>query len=109
MFLSDKMIHVIANLISGNKAKGRISKRVFQENKARQVFRKTNIFYPPLVRIRTCTYQGVKNVCFGKIWRALFSSSTRFEVPEKLQITIFNLGLSPVYRRIATILELLQA
>ena len=30
---------------------GRISKRVFQENKARQIFRKTNISYP---LIRTC-------------------------------------------------------
>ena len=30
----------------GNKAKWRISKRVFQENKARQIFRKTNISYP---------------------------------------------------------------
>ena len=30
----------------GNKAKGRISKRVFLENKARQIFRKTNISYP---------------------------------------------------------------
>ena len=29
----------------GNKAKGRISKRVFQENKARRIFRKTNISY----------------------------------------------------------------
>ena len=29
----------------GNKAKGRISKRVFQESKATN-FRKTNIFYP---------------------------------------------------------------
>ena len=28
-----------------NKAKGRISKRVFQENKASRIFRKTNIFY----------------------------------------------------------------
>ena len=27
----------------GNKAKGRISKRVFQQNKARQIFRKMNI------------------------------------------------------------------
>ena len=27
----------------GNKAKGRISKRVFQENKARQIFRKMKI------------------------------------------------------------------
>ena len=29
----------------GNKAKGRISKRAFQESKARKNFRKTNIFY----------------------------------------------------------------
>ena len=41
------------NQFVGNKAKGRISKRVFQENKARQIFRKTNIFYP-LIRTRTC-------------------------------------------------------
>ena len=27
----------------GNKAKGRIAKRVFKEHKARQIFRKTNI------------------------------------------------------------------
>ena len=32
--------------IVGNEAKGRISKRVFQESKARQNFRKTNISYP---------------------------------------------------------------
>ena len=49
----------------GNKAKGRISKPVFQENKARQIFRKTNIFYP-LIRPRTCPYQGVKNVRFSE-------------------------------------------
>ena len=36
-----KMLHIV-----GNKAKGWISKRVFQENKARQIFRKTNISYP---------------------------------------------------------------
>ena len=37
----------------GNKAKGRISKRVFQESKARQNFRKTNNSYP-LIRTLTC-------------------------------------------------------
>ena len=36
----------------GNKVKGRISKRVFQEKKARQIFRKTSISYPLRVRIR---------------------------------------------------------
>ena len=46
----------------GNKAKGRISKRVFQENKVRQIFRKTNISYP-LICLRT--YQRVWNVRFS--------------------------------------------
>ena len=49
----------------GNKAKGRILKRVFQENKARQIFRKTNIFYP-LIRSRTCAYHRVRNVHFSE-------------------------------------------
>ena len=40
----------VINIVS-NKVKGRISKRVFQENKARQIFRKTNISYP-LIRTR---------------------------------------------------------
>ena len=47
----------------GNKAKGRISKRVFQENKARHIYRKTIISYP-LIRTRKCAYQGVRNVRF---------------------------------------------
>ena len=47
----------------GNKAKGRISKQVFQESKACQNFRKTNISYL-LIRTRACAYQGVRNVCF---------------------------------------------
>ena len=50
----------------GNKAKGRISKRVFQESKVHQNFSKTNISYP-LIRTRKCTYQGVRNVCFSEI------------------------------------------
>ena len=36
----------------GNKAEGLISKRAFQENKACQIFRKTNFFYP--TRIMLC-------------------------------------------------------
>ena len=38
--------HILINHLVGNKAKGRISKPVFQENKARQVFRKKPIPYP---------------------------------------------------------------
>ena len=49
----------------GNKAEGQISKRVFQENKAGQIFRKMKIFYP-LIRTRTCAYYGVRNVRFSE-------------------------------------------
>ena len=49
--------------VVGNKTKGRISKRLFQESKARQNFRKTNISYL-LIRTRTCAHQEVRNICF---------------------------------------------
>ena len=42
--------------IVGNEAQDQISKRLFQENKARQIFKKTNISYH---LIRTRTYQAV--------------------------------------------------
>ena len=48
--LAKKSIHTV-----GNKAKGQISKRVFQENRAPQIFRKPNISYP-LTRTHTCVY-----------------------------------------------------
>ena len=41
--------------VVGSKAKGRISKRVFQENKARQIFSKPNICYP----LDTHTYRVI--------------------------------------------------
>ena len=39
--------------------------RVLQENKARQIFRKTNNSYP-LIRTLACTYQGIRNVRFSE-------------------------------------------
>ena len=50
-----------------SKAKGRISKRVFQENKARKVFRKANISYP-LIRARAYVFVSESKKCsfFGK-------------------------------------------
>ena len=45
--------------------KFRISKRVFQEKKARQIFRKTNISYP-LIRTRTCAHQRLRNCGFSE-------------------------------------------
>ena len=47
-----KRANSIIGKFVGNKAKGRISKRVFQESKARQNVRKTSISYP-LIRTRT--------------------------------------------------------
>ena len=41
------------------------SQNMFQENKARQIFRKTNIFYH-LICTCTCAYQVVKNVRFSE-------------------------------------------
>ena len=59
----------IAKHFVGNKAKGRISKWVLQEKKARQIFQKTNISYPLiLTRIRV-----QEMFVFRKTWRALFS------------------------------------
>ena len=55
-----------------NKAKERISKRVFQENKAHQIFRKTNISNP-LIRTVRVRITGLEMLVFQKIWRALFS------------------------------------
>ena len=63
----------------GNKAKGRISKRVFQEDKARQIFRKTNISYP-LIRTRTCVYQGVRSVRFLEHLACFVFLKHRFEI-----------------------------
>ena len=50
-----------------NEAKGWISKRVLQEHKARQTVPNTNIS-SPLIRTRTCAYQGVRNVRFSGNW-----------------------------------------
>ena len=50
MLLNIRVARTIANIV-GNNTKGRISKREFQKNKARQTFRKTNISYL-LIRTR---------------------------------------------------------
>ena len=61
----------------GNMAKGRISRRMFQENKGHQIFWKTNISYP-LIRTRKCAYQGVRNVRFSKNLACFVPWNTRF-------------------------------
>ena len=51
---------------------------MLQENKARQIFREANIFYP-LIRTRTWGYH-VRNVRFRKMWRSVFSYNTHCEI-----------------------------
>ena len=66
----------------GNKAKGRISKRVFQESKARQNFRKTNISYPVIRTRKKCLFYGNFGVlCF-------------------LETPVLRFALLPYYRRL---------
>ena len=55
------LIHEPVSYFVGNKAKGRISKRVFQENKARQISRKRKFFYP-LIRTGRYCYNAMKSV-----------------------------------------------
>ena len=50
----------------GNKAKGRILKRVFQENKARQIFRKRTFLTPWYAHVRVYVSMGKKCLFFGK-------------------------------------------
>ena len=50
--------------VVGNKAKGRISKQVFQENKAHQIFRKTNISYPLKVGLAVNSEQRALKIKF---------------------------------------------
>ena len=59
----------------GTNAKGRISKRVFQENKARQIFRITNISYP-LIRTRMCFCLITKELMQIKMASPLQSKSS---------------------------------
>ena len=51
------LLHTLSRKFVGNKGEGRISKWVFQENKARQIFRKLNISYS-LIRTHTCALKG---------------------------------------------------
>ena len=75
-----------------NKAKGRISKRVFQGNKARQIFRKNNYVSPLDRNTRTCKNQGVRKYSFfGKFGVLCF-----------LVIPVLRFVLLPYYQQILT-------
>ena len=63
-------------------------------NKATQIFRKTSISYP-LIRLRTCTYQVVRNVCFSEILPCfVFSLPPSWDSPFCLSGTDMVLSVS---------------
>ena len=51
-------------LFVDNKAKGRISKQVFQENKARQTFWKKEHFLPPDTHTYVCSFFGKSGMLY---------------------------------------------
>ena len=69
----------------GNKAKGRISKQVFHENKARQIFPKNEHFLPPDMHIRV-RIRGSEMFVFRKIWVLCF-----------LETPVLRFALLPYY------------
>ena len=67
---------------------------------AKQIFRKTNIFYLPppptlLIRARTCAYQGVRNNRFSF-----------FGVLSFLETPVLRFALLPYYRRVQRIVNI---
>ena len=61
--------YIAMDEIVGNKTKGRILKRLFQENKARQIFRKINISYP-MIRTKTKHAEFSEILIFLTPWYA---------------------------------------
>ena len=82
----ERFIYKVSHF-AGNKTQERISKQWLQENKAHQIFRKTNISYP-LIRTR-CAYQGIRNVSFSENMACLFFLVT----------TVLKFALLSYYRR----------
>ena len=80
-------VELCAVYFDGNKVKGRISKRVLQENKASQIFRKTNT-YPPGTHTCFCVSGGKKCSFLGK-----------FGVLYFLVTPVYRFAFLPHYRR----------
>ena len=79
--------------IVGNKLKGWISKRVFQENKARQISQKRT-FLTPWYAYYVCILVGKKSSFFGKFDEFCF-----------LEKPLLRFALLPYYRRYVMFLE----
>ena len=69
---------------SSNTPKGQISNRKQQENKIQETLRKRTFLTIFLICIRTCTYQGIKNIYFLEslvCWALFFLSLTFWNFP----------------------------
>ena len=89
------------NTVSVIRQKGEFSKRVFEENKVRKIFRKNEHFLPSDMNTWVCVSGGKKCSFVRKIRRALFSWNTRFEIhPFALLQTYYSKSYSyQVYLR----------
>ena len=70
----------------GNKAKGCISKQVFQKNKARQLFRKNEHFLP----LKKCSFFSENLACFVFLKHPFLDSSFCL-ITDELEIKIIKL------------------
>ena len=52
----------------------------FKKTKHVEFSEKRTFLTPRYADVRTCAYQGVRNVCFSENWRVLFSWISRFEI-----------------------------
>ena len=77
--------HLKLPVFVGNKAKGRMSKRVFQENKARQIFRRNELF------LLSDTHMGVSGGKKCSFWG-------KFGVLCFLETPVLRFALLPYYR-----------
>ena len=77
----------------GNKANGRFSRWVLQENKAHQIFKKNEHFLPPDTHTHTCVSEGKNCLFFGKSGVLCF-----------LATTVLKFAHLPYYRRIGSVM-----
>ena len=80
---------VFTVLIVSNTAKGRISKLVLQENRARQIFQKKQTFLIPWAHSYVCASEGKKCFLFGKFSLLCF-----------LVTPVLRFAILPYYRQI---------
>ena len=91
----------ISLLIVGNKAKEQISKRVFQESKARQIFWKTNISYPLIAPLPTPPPCYPVNISYPLILTPGKKCSFygKFGALCFIETSVLRFALFPYYRR----------